>query len=48
VIVHEMGYTAHAAAEEVDALTKEVQEILHPRGVPKPVAREPAADEDDE
>lgn len=48
VIVHEMGYTAQAAAEEVDALTKEVQEILHPRGVPKPVAREIPADADDE
>jgi chromosome partitioning protein len=48
VIVHEMGYTAQIAAEEVNALTKEVQEILHPRGVPKPVAREtPEADEDD-
>ena len=40
VIVHEMGYTAQAAAEEVNALTQEVQEILHPRGIPKPVPRE--------
>ena len=48
-IVHDMGYTAQAAAEEVDALTKEVLDLLHPRGVPKPVKREkPAADEDDE
>src|SRR5258708_15277543 len=48
VVVHEMGYTAQAAAEEVDALTQEVQEVLHPRGIPKPVPRETTADEDDE
>lgn len=48
VIVHDMGYTAAAAAEEVDALTKEVLELLHPRGVPKPVKRETATDEEDE
>ncbi|MBI3516727.1 MAG: hypothetical protein HY060_22070, partial [Proteobacteria bacterium] len=49
VIVHDMGYTALAAAEEVDALTKEVLEVLHPRGVPKPVKREkPEADDDED
>jgi chromosome partitioning protein len=46
VIVHDMGYTAQAAAEEVDQLTDEVQAILHPRGVPAPP--EPEAAEEDE
>lgn len=48
VIVHDMGYTAQAAAEEVDALTKEVLELLHPRGVPKPVKREKPQDDDED
>jgi chromosome partitioning protein len=48
VIVHDMGYAAQAAAEEVDALTKEVLEILHPRGVPKPVKREKPVEEDED
>jgi chromosome partitioning protein len=49
LIVHDMGYTAQTAAEEVDTLTKEVLDILHPRGVPKPVKRDkPEADDDED
>jgi chromosome partitioning protein len=48
VIVHDMGYTAQTAADEVDALTDEVQGILHPRGVPKPVPREKSDDDDED
>ncbi len=47
-LVHDMGYTARDAAEEVYALTKEVLEVLHPRGVPKPVKREKPPEDDDE
>lgn len=39
VIVHDMGASAQQAAEEVDQLTDEVLDILHPRGVPKPKAK---------
>ena len=48
VTVHDMGYTAQAAADEVDALTDEVQNLLHPRGVPKPVVREKSDDDDED
>jgi chromosome partitioning protein len=48
VIVHDMGYTAQAAADEVDEVTDEVQGILHPRGVPKPVPREKSDDDDED